>query len=75
MLAGSTAAEVIRDRENGFLSPDDVEAYAATVIGALRDRPLLERVGLGASATLCRSWRDVAGEVRDRYLGILSRWA
>jgi len=74
LLKGATAAEVIRDGENGFLTERHVDDFAARVIGILEDRCALEQVGLGAQRTLCRTWEDVVREVRDRYLQILSHW-
>ncbi|MDP3178170.1 MAG: glycosyltransferase, partial [Spirochaetaceae bacterium] len=48
LLRGSTAAEVVRDAENGFLAEAGEEAFAERVIQVLGDRPALERAGLGA---------------------------
>ena len=75
LLRGATAAEVIRDGENGFLADRDGEAFSARVVEILRDPRSLELAGFGAQRTLCRTWEDVVREVRDRYLDILSRWA
>jgi 1,2-diacylglycerol 3-alpha-glucosyltransferase len=74
LLRNSTAAEVLRDGENGYLSDEDEEAFAATAVRILSDRPALERAGLGAQRSLCRSWEHVVREVRERYLSILARW-
>ena len=74
-LRGSTAAEVIRDGVNGFLSDDDPEAYAATVVAALRDEKARVAAGLDASRSIYRSWESVVVEVKRRYLEILSQWA
>ncbi len=75
LLRGSTSAEVIRDDENGFLADEDVEAFAARVVQILSNPQELERAGMNAQATLCRSWENVVREVRDRYLVILSHQA
>jgi 1,2-diacylglycerol 3-alpha-glucosyltransferase len=75
LIRGATAAEVIRDGENGFLSDDDLGAYSARVIAVLRDREVLLKAAYGAQLTLCRSWEDVVREASERYLAILSRWA
>jgi glycosyltransferase involved in cell wall biosynthesis len=74
LIRGSTAAEVIREGENGFLAEDDAEAFAEKVARILEDPRRLELAGLGARRSLCRSWEDVVREVRDRYLSILARW-
>ena len=73
LIRGSTAAEVIRDGENGFLAEDDAEAFAAKVARILGNPRSLELAGLGARRSLCRTWEDVVREVRDRYLSILER--
>lgn len=72
LLRGSTAAEVIRDDENGFLADASEEAFAARVAEVLRDDHARLLAGRGARRTLCRTWESVAGEVRARYVGILS---
>ena len=75
LIRGSTAAEVIRDGENGFLADGEVNAFSDKVLGILGDPQRIELVGAGAQRSLCRNWEDVVREVRDRYLAILSRWA
>lgn len=67
MIAGSTASAVIRDNENGFLSPETIDDYSQCIRNILSDRGNLERVALGASQTLARSWEDIAEEVAGRY--------
>jgi glycosyltransferase involved in cell wall biosynthesis len=74
LLEGSTAASVIEDGRNGFLARNDLEAYSEKAIALLKDPRDLERAGLGARMSLCRSWQDVLRQVGDRYLDILSRW-
>jgi glycosyltransferase involved in cell wall biosynthesis len=74
MLEEATAATVIEDGRNGFLAPNDLEAYSERAIAILSDRAALERAGIGAQRSLCRSWEGVLGQVRGRYLEILSRW-
>ncbi len=75
LLKGATAAEVIRDGENGFLADENLDSFSQRVIGILKDTRSRELAGYGAQRTLCRTWEDVVREVRDRYLAILSRWA
>jgi 1,2-diacylglycerol 3-alpha-glucosyltransferase len=73
LLEGSTASAVIEDGRNGFLAGNDLEAYSEKAISILRDRRSLERVGIGAQRSLCRSWEDVLWQVRGRYREILAR--
>lgn len=67
LLEGSTAAEVIRDRKNGFLTQRNPEDFAALITHLSKDRDELWRVALGARDSLVRSWKDVVDEVIDRY--------
>ena len=64
---GASAAEVIRDGENGFITdndPDDLEALLRSIIG----RPdQIERVGQEAQRTVHRSWRDSVRIAVDLY--------
>ncbi len=73
MVEGSTAAEILRDGENGYLVPNELDAFAARLRKLYRDREQVRRVGLAASRTIVRSWEDVVGEVLDRYDALIAR--
>ncbi len=73
MIENSTAADIITDFSNGFLSPDSVEAYAGKVVELMRQPRLIAEVGERASRTIARSWEDVAEEVYDRYTNLMKR--
>ncbi len=75
LIKGSTASEVIRDGENGFLAENDLEAFSARIIGILNDQDQRAAAGNKARQSLCRSWENVIEEVVSRYRKILSRWA
>lgn len=75
LLKGATAAEVIRDGENGYLAENSQEAFSVRVIEALTDSETRQTISGNAQKTLCRTWEDVVGEVKAKYLSILSRWA
>jgi glycosyltransferase involved in cell wall biosynthesis len=75
LLRGSTAAAVIHDGVNGFLSDEGAEAFAAKVVQVLGDSRALELAGIEAQRSLCRSWESVVREVKERYLAILSCWS
>ncbi|MBQ7531030.1 MAG: glycosyltransferase [Paludibacteraceae bacterium] len=70
MLQDSTAAEVIQPDKNGFLTPNDTQAYADRIRFLMQQPELLERVGQNASKTIARSWEDVMDEVILRYRDI-----
>ena len=70
MLQESTAAEVIQPDVNGFLTPNDVQAYAKQIIYLMEHPEILTRVGNKASKTISRSWENVMDEVILRYRDI-----
>jgi glycosyltransferase involved in cell wall biosynthesis len=73
MVEGSTAATILRDGENGYLVPNDLDAFAARLRELYRDRAAVRRTGLAASRTIVRSWEDVVDEVLDRYNALIAR--
>ena len=70
---GSTAAEMIRDGKNGFLTTRSPEAYAATITSLASRRHDILTAGRGARATMCRSWHNVMDEVINLYDEIIRR--
>jgi 1,2-diacylglycerol 3-alpha-glucosyltransferase len=75
LIKDSTAAEVIKDGENGVLVQNDMDSFVGKVVELIRDEHFREKTGIGASNTLCRTWEDVVREVKERYLKILQEWA
>ena len=73
MVEGSTAATILRDGENGFLVPNELDAFAACLRKLYSNRGEVRRAGLSASRTIVRSWEDVVGEVLDRYDALIAR--
>jgi glycosyltransferase involved in cell wall biosynthesis len=73
MVEGSTAATILRDGENGYLVPNDLDSFAARLRELYRNRAAVRRTGLAASRTIVRSWEDVVGEVLDRYNALIAR--
>ena len=69
----ATAASVIKDNENGFLIPNEVEAFANRLRELIHDPQRVRMVGVQASRTLVRSWEDVVGEVLERYNRLIAR--
>jgi glycosyltransferase involved in cell wall biosynthesis len=70
MLQGSTASEVISSGVNGFLTPNDIQAYADRIVSLMEHPELLKRVVDKASTTISRSWENVIEEVILRYRDI-----
>ena len=73
MVTTATAASVINDNENGFLIPNDLDAFANRLRELIHDPERVHRVGIKASHTLVRSWEDVVGEVLERYNRLIAR--
>ena len=71
---GSTAAEMVRDGDNGFLTSPTPGDYARVIRRLNADRSLIAAAGHGARATLCRSWRHVMDEVMNLYDNITLRY-
>lgn len=74
LLSGSTAAEVMTDGVNGFLTKRSPEAYAERIRSLSAEPETLRKAGLGARATLSRSWEDVMTEVTGLYDEIINRY-
>ena len=70
MLQGSTASEVVNPGVNGFLTPNDIQAYADQIVSLMEHPEVLKRVGDKASVTISRSWENVIEEVILRYRDI-----
>ncbi len=73
LVEGSTAAEIICDGENGFLTRNDKIAIAAKIRSVIANRALLQRVGEGAAHTVARPWRQIMEEVKQRYLMLINK--
>ena len=74
LLEGSTAAEVITDEHNGFLTHADGRSYADLIMRLDADRATIDKVGRAAKNSLISSWDDVADEVLDRYNVLLKSY-
>ena len=71
MAAGSTAATILQDGENGFLVENDPDKLAQLLRELIHDPERVHRVGVQASRTIVRSWEDCVEEVIDRYNALL----
>ena len=67
VVRGSSAAECVRDGENGFLCEDDPADLARVIDGALSDGDRLARVGEAALATIPIPWSQLVDDVVSRY--------
>lgn len=67
MVRGSTAAEIIRDGENGFLCENDPGDLARVIGGILDDPAKRDRVGQTARETIPVPWSKVLETAVERY--------
>lgn len=74
VAVGSTAAELIRDGENGFVTENSPDALARRLRLLVGQRPLVERVGRGAARTIFLSWSDIVDWAVTQYRAILDRF-
>lgn len=74
LLEGSTAAEMITDGVNGFLTGRSGEEYCRVITRLASDRQAIRHAGEGARSTLSRSWHNVMEEVIGRYDDIIKRY-
>ena len=70
---GSNTAEIIKDGINGFLSDNDVTAFANRLRYILDCPTIISWAAKGAVETLVRSWNGIAVEVLDRYQHLIDR--
>ena len=73
MLSTATASRILTDGQDGFVVPDDLDAFAGKLRELIHDPERVRRVGIQASRSLVRSWQDVVDEVLDRYNRIIAR--
>lgn len=67
LTRGSSAAEVVRDGENGLLADDNTSDMAARIAWALDNPERLVEIGMEARATIPKPWEEVITEVLTRY--------
>ena len=73
MVETATAASIITDNENGFLIPNDLDAFANRLRELIHDPERVHRVGMQASHSIVRSWEDVVSEVLERYNRLIAK--
>lgn len=73
LARGSTAAEIIRDGENGLLCENDGEDLARVIRSALADSEHLARMGAAARESIPIPWQGILAQVADRYAELIER--
>ena len=72
MVRGSTAAEIIRDGENGYLCENSAEDLSRVMTRALSDPQALEKVGRGAQETIPVPWDRIMEKAVERYTRLIA---
>ena len=67
MVRGSTAAEIIRDGENGYLCENDPKDLARVISGILENPAKRDAVGQAARETIPVPWSRVLETASERY--------
>ena len=73
MLREASAAGMLSDGQTGFLIGNSADDFEAAIRSLAADRGRLESVGLRASNSIVRSWKDIAEEAIDRYNSLIQR--
>ena len=72
MVRGSTAAEIIRDGENGYLCENSPVDLARVMKAALSDPKTLEQVGGNARETIPVPWERTMEKAVERYTRLVA---
>jgi glycosyltransferase involved in cell wall biosynthesis len=75
LVSNSTAAEIITDNYNGFLTENSSEALASRILNLIQSPEAVRQAGLNAVRTIARSWENVIEEVIQRYSQLLEIYA
>ncbi|MCR4885480.1 MAG: glycosyltransferase [Clostridiales bacterium] len=67
MVRGSTAAEIIRDGENGYLCENDADDLARVIRRALEDTEKCRLIGEKAKETIPVPWEKILERASERY--------
>ena len=73
LVNGSTAAEIVTDNYNGFLTENSTKALAQRIQTLLKTPELIKQAGQNASKTIARSWNDITEEVLNRYMFLIKK--
>lgn len=71
LIQGSTAAQGVEDKVNGFLCQNSVESLRDTMLYCLRHPQQAQEIGKKAQKTLAKSWSMIVDQVYEEYLRII----
>jgi glycosyltransferase involved in cell wall biosynthesis len=73
LVKGSTTSEGIKDGVNGFLIENSALSLAEKTEMILNNPSAAAAAGAGARETLYKSWEQIAGQARERYLYLIDK--
>ncbi len=73
LVRGSSAADIVTDNFNGFLTENSVDSFATKLRELMSQPEIVKNAGVQASKTIARSWENVTEEVLDRYKNLIQR--
>ena len=72
-LKGTATAATVTENVNGFMTENDVDAYANKIIEVMEDKKLYKKVSENAYKDLYRTWDDIVNEVFKLYLDLIDK--
>lgn len=72
LVAGSSAAEVVTDGENGLLALDTTKDMAQRIAWALDNPEELSRIGQVARNTIPKPWKEIVMQALGRYEALIA---
>ncbi|MDR3184561.1 MAG: glycosyltransferase [Prevotellaceae bacterium] len=73
LVKDSTAAEIVTDNYNGFLTENASDSLAQRIQTLLKTPEVIKEAGENASKTIARSWNDITEEVLSRYSFLIKK--
>ena len=73
LLKNSTAAEIVTDNYNGFLTENSSRLMAQRIRELIKTPELIKEAGQHASKTIARSWENITEEVLSRYMFLVRK--
>lgn len=67
LVRGSSAADIVKDGQNGLLCEDNSRDLARVILRVLHDDALIRRLGEDARQTIPVPWEQVMARVTERY--------
>jgi len=72
LVQGSDAAEIVRDRETGFLCRDEADDLARVMALAIHEPEQVRRAGMGAQGSIPVPWSAILAQAAQAYEQIIA---